>query len=76
MELKELKDILSEIMLNGADEGAIISLCKEFAISNLEIVRNKIYMNDYVETYSTEVIDKQITKIKYNGNECNKCIHK
>lgn len=64
MELKELKNNLSEIMLNGADEGAIISLCKKFAISNLELVRNKIYMNDYVESYSTEVIDEHIIKIE------------
>jgi len=64
MELKELKNKLSEIMLNGADERAIIFMCKEFAISNLELVRNKIYMNDCVESYSTEVIDEQITKIE------------
>lgn len=63
MELKELKDSLAEIMLNGADEGAIISLCKEFAISNLEMVRNKIYINDNIETYATEVIDEQINNL-------------
>ena len=63
-ELKELKDRLGEIMLNGADEGAIISLCKEFATSNLKMVRNKIYINDNIETYATGVIDEQINKIK------------